>query len=369
MTSAHRDFGKAVTHLIQKKHLTREETCENFTIILNNHTSELHQGAFLSALTAKGESEAEIAGCYDAIYDNDTVKINLGIEDLVDNCGTGMDSFKTFNVSTAASIIAASAGIPMARHGARAITSICGTVDISEAIGVDVECPAELVADSIKKSNLGLFNGMSPEIHPQALGRILSGIAFGSTLNISASLANPARPKIGLRGVYKKEMLVPVLHVMKEIGYTKAITLYGITETGDGIDEASISGRTYCAELMPNGKINKYTITPRDLGLSQYPSAKVASSETIALEAIEFLRPFVDSAPSPRSDMIVLNAAFILQLTGKANSLLEGIETSQYLLSSGKALKTIKKWVAAQNRYPEKGIKTLNDLLQNIRKK
>jgi len=254
----------------------------------------------------------------------------------------------------------------MARHGARAITSLCGTVDIAEAIGVDIECSAAMVADSIKKTNLGLFNGMSSQIHPHALSRILSGISFGSTLNISASLANPARPKIGVRGVYKKEMLLPVMYVMKEIGYQQAIALYGVTETGEGMDEASICGRTYCAELKPTGEINKYTLTPNDVGLSTYPSSEIAAAESIEIEAIEFLRPFVNSNPGAHSDMIVLNAAFILKLCGKADSLPEGIEMSQFHLSSGKALETIKAWVTTQNRNPELGLKTLNSLLNQL---
>ena len=99
----------------------------------------------------------------------------------------------------------------MARHGARSITSLCGTVDMAEMLGVDVECSADLVAESITKAGIGLFNGMSPQSHPRALGRILSQIHFGSTLNIAASLANPAMPKIGVRGVYSREMVLPVI--------------------------------------------------------------------------------------------------------------------------------------------------------------
>ncbi|MCK5350344.1 MAG: anthranilate phosphoribosyltransferase, partial [Desulfobacula sp.] len=218
-----KEFGSIITRLIQKENLTRNEAKQSFASVLSNEVTDMQQGAFLAALTAKGETKEEVAGSWEAIYDLDTTKVDLESDiKTVDNSGTGMDTFKTFNISTAASVIAAAGGIPMARHGARAITSVCGTVDMAEALGVDVECTADLVVKSIKTAGLGLFNGMSPHIHPMALGRILSQIYFGSTLNIAASLANPALPSIGVRGVYSKEIILPVANVMKEIGYKSA---------------------------------------------------------------------------------------------------------------------------------------------------
>ena len=156
--AANKEFGALITRLIQKNNLTRQEAKQAFITLLNNETSQMQQGAFLAALTAKGETAMEVAGSWEAIYDLDTTKVSMTPDlALVENSGTGMDTFKTYNISTAASIIAAAGNIPMAHHGARAITSLCGTVDMAEA-----------------------------------LGRILSQIFFGSTLNIAASLANPA---------------------------------------------------------------------------------------------------------------------------------------------------------------------------------
>ena len=128
-------------------------------------------------------------------------------------------TFKTFNISTGASIVAAAGGVCLARHGARAITSRCGTVDLCEMLGVDVECSADTVQASIEQSGLGLFNCMSPTTHPQALFRILSQMSFGSILNIAASLANPANPAYGVRGVYAWEMIDPVIQTMREMGF------------------------------------------------------------------------------------------------------------------------------------------------------
>jgi anthranilate phosphoribosyltransferase len=160
-----KDIASLITCVIKKDNLTREQSRGAFFTILENRTSDMQQGAFLAALTAKGETEEEVAGAWEAIYDIDTTKVKIDEKvHLVDNSGTGMDAFKTFNISTAASIIAAAGVIPLARHGARAITSMSGTVDMAEALGVDVECSADVVMDSIEKCGLGLFNGMSPNI-------------------------------------------------------------------------------------------------------------------------------------------------------------------------------------------------------------
>ena len=225
-TATNKAMGQIITRLISKENLTLDESYGAFCRIIGNEVSDMQQGAFLAALTAKGETAAEVAGGWRAVYELDTHKVDLG-EGVVDNCGTGMDSFKTFNISTAASLVAAAGGVRVARHGARAITSCCGTVDMAEALGVDVECPVNLVAKSVNTVGIGLFNGMSPEVHPKALGRILSQIHFGSPLNIAASLAHPALPKIAVRGVYAQALLQPVAEVMQAIGYTDALVIYG----------------------------------------------------------------------------------------------------------------------------------------------
>lgn len=197
--ATNRAFGRIIGRVINKEHLSQGEAYDAFAMVLNNAVSDMQQGAFLAALTAKGETAQEVAGGWRAVYDLDTNKVDFSDLTVVDNCGTGMDSFKTFNISTAAAVVAAAGGLKVARHGARAITSSCGTVDMAERLGVDVECPVSLVAESVRKAGIGLFNGMSPEVHPMALGRILSQIAFGSPLNIAASLAHPAMPRIALR--------------------------------------------------------------------------------------------------------------------------------------------------------------------------
>jgi len=329
----------------------------------------MQQGAFLAALTAKGESKEEVAGSWEAIYDLDTIKVDIGCElETVENCGTGMDTFKTFNISTAASIIAAAGGIPMARHGARAITSVCGTVDMAEALGVDVECTADVVVKSIETAGLGLFNGMSPHIHPMALGRILSQIHFGSTLNIAASLANPALPSIGVRGVYSKKMILPVANVMKEIGYKSAIILHGsindsVGDSDKGMDEASVCGITHCARILGNDEIDEFTINPEKLGLAARDCNDLSPEKDIKTESKRFAALLNNKENSARKDAAILNAGLIFLAAEKATTLEEGVEKAARILEAGTAFKTLEKWVTTQNSDPEKGLSRLYSLI------
>jgi len=356
-------FGQVITRLIAKKKLSKEEAYDAFCMVLNNEVSDMQQGAFLAALTAKGETADEVAGGWKAIYELDTEKVTLAEPDgVVDNCGTGMDTFKTFNISTAASIVAAGGGVRVARHGARAISSACGTVDMAECLGVDVECTVEVAANSIEQTGLGLFNGMSPRVHPMALGRILSQIHFGSPLNIAASLANPALPKIGVRGVYAKELLLPVTRVMQSIGYTDAIVVYGsIDGSNKGMDEASVCGTTYCARLEKD-EISEFTFAPEDCGLPRHAASELAADTNIADAAVKMVTLLDGHAPAARTDAVLLNAALIFLVRGTVKTLKEGIEQARGVLDGGKAMETLSKWVAVQNTTPDKGLERLNSL-------
>lgn len=362
-----KDFGQVVTGLIRGESLNAEEAYNAFWQVLNNDISEMQQGAFLAALTAKGETAEEVAGGWKAIYELDTTKVSLqGKGPVVDNCGTGMDTYKTFNISTAASLVAASGGITVARHGARGITSSCGTVDIVEALGVDVECDVAYVGEAIDKVGIGLFNGMSPKVHPMALGRILSQIYFGSPLNIAASLANPALPKMAVRGVYTKNLVMPVAKVMQSIGYTKATVVYGGIDGSDkGMDEASVCGTTYGARLI-DGEICEFTFAPEECGLKTHlPDALAADPDVdqAALKMVELLHGKGDSA---RRDAVLLNSGLLFELTGKASSVEQGVSMARECMKDGQPIGVLTRWVTEQNRDPDQGLSKLNALIQKV---
>ena len=272
-------FGSRIQRLINKEDLDRDTLRKMFTQVLEGEQPELQQGAFLAALAAKGETPEEIAGAWEAIREIDTIKVEPKVDGpILDNCGTGMDPLKTFNISTTASILAAAGGVVLARHGARSITSKCGTVDVAEALGVDVEAGVEVAKKSVEQCGLGLFNGMSPLVHPKGLFRILSQIRFGTTLNIAGSLASPIMPHLGVRGVFSPEMVDRVAEVMREIGYKEAYVFHGLKDDGQpAMDEISNLGPTIFCRLNERGQLEKFILEPEGIGCGKSQSGGTCS--------------------------------------------------------------------------------------------
>jgi len=354
------EFGACVQRLIERKDLTRAESYRLFRELMLDSQPDLQQGAFLAALAAKGETVAEIVGAWQAIDELDTVHVDGLPESVLDNSGTGMDGFKTFNVSSAAALVAAAHGIPVARHGARAITSRCGTVDIMEAMGINVECPPELVARSISTAGIGLFNGMSPRVHPGGLGRILSQIRFGTTFNIAASLANPARPRRALRGIYSRALLEPVSEIMRQIGFQRALVVHGsVDERGAGIDELSVCGSSSVRHL-DGENMQSFDIIPEEVGLPRYPAAEIAAAASLEQEALRFFSVVSGSGRFRAcEDFTALNAGAILWMEGVSPSLAAGVADARHALASGAALDKLRSWCVSQGHDDGSGVERL----------
>ncbi|HMM05503.1 MAG TPA: anthranilate phosphoribosyltransferase [Clostridiales bacterium] len=345
-----KNFGKAIDRLIGKEHLTRAETYDYFSAVMANRETEMNQGAFLAALTAKGATAEEIAAIWQVVYEEDTVKVVPEIDlPLAENSGTGMDKIKTFNISTAASVVAASCGVAMARHGARAITSTCGTVDVAEAIGINVETDCDNIGKSIEACGIGLFNGMSAKVHPSGLGRILSNISFGSVLNIAASLANPVKIEYGVRGVNDPEMLQDVAGIMQGIGYRRGVVLHGFQDDGTpGIDEASTLGKTEYAEIKADGKISFDTFYPEDFGLKRACTRDIMAVGSVEAEAKRLVQVLSGEKESPESDIVLLNAALLLYVTGISDTMQKGYERAAKALYEGDSYQKLAQWVSCQ---------------------
>lgn len=362
-----KQFGEAIQGLINGRHLSRRECYDLFCQVLNNEQPDLQQGAFLAALVAKGETPEEIAGAWQAIDEWDTIHAEIDLkEPLVENSGTGMDQLKTFNVSSAAAVVAAAAGVCMARHGARALTSVCGAVDILETIGIDVECPVPVVAQSIEKAGIGIFNGMSPQVHPRALGRILSQIRFGSTLNIAASLAHPGRPSLGLRGIYRPDMIGKVTQVMQEIGYRRGMVVHGFDQNKEkGMDEISPLGETLIKEFDENGKDWEYSLRPEEVGLTPCRYEDIAPMGNRQEEGSRFLQVLGGINHQACRDFTCLNAGAVLYLTENVPSLKKGVERSREIIEEGRALTKLAHWVQMQQGPANKGRERFEKMLKS----
>ncbi len=346
-----REFGASVDALIRGEHIGRARTRDMFREVLLNQQPDLQQGAFLAALASARPTPEEIAGAWEAIFEIDTIKARPEVDAyLVENCGTGMDRIKTFNVSTLSSVVAAAGGVYMAKHGARAITSKCGIVDMAETLGVDVECDVSVVKRSVEVAGIGLFNGMSARVHPRALYRILSQIRFGTILNVAGSLANPASPEIGVRGVYSKELVLPLANTMREMGYRKGMVAHGLDGSGErGMDELSTLGSSIIAEFHEDGEVTCYEISPSQMGLAVGEEKEILSTLDRDTEALRFIRVLLGKEKGSRRDMVALNTAPILYLNGNAPSLEEGVAQALDLLESGKGFDKLKDWVRAQS--------------------
>ena len=355
-------LGQCIGKLIRGENLSEKSAYDAFSMVLGNEVTEMQQGAFLAALTAKGETSQEVAGGWKAVYELDTEKVDFGDIAVVDNCGTGMDTFKTFNISTAASLVAAAGGVKVARHGARAITSSCGTVDMAELLGVDVECGVDLVKKSVVEAGIGLFNGMSSKVHPMALGRILSQICFGSPLNIAASLAHPGLPRVAVRGVYAPTLVQPVAEVMQAIGYSDALVLYGAINGSDkGMDEASVCGETVGVQLK-DGVIEPFSFMPKDVGVGMYNADLLASETDRNVAALSMYELLGGRGEDAKNDAVILNSSLIFYVQKMVPTIKDGVEKSRQLLLSGKAFETLEQWVAIQNRDAGAGIAKLEAL-------
>ena len=357
-------FGWNIQKIIDGHDLTREESYGMFTEVLLDRQPELHQGAFLAALTAKGETPLEIAGAWQAIVelDTETVTGDLG-SPLVENSGTGMDQLKTFNVSSAAAVVAAAGGARLARHGARALTSACGTVDLLESIGIDVECEVATVEKSIREAGIGIFNGMSAKVHPRSLARILSRIRFGSTLNIAASLASPCRPTHALRGVYAEDVIPKAAAVMKEIGYQRAMVVHGFDhDQQKGMDELSTIGQSVVCEIHPDGSEDAFVLAPEDVGIRRANYGEVATTGDVHQEALRFLNVIAGTDHAACIDLTCLNAGAILYLVGATADIRAGIDASREIIHSGRAMQKLTDWVSVQADGDRTGIRRFTRL-------
>ncbi|MCJ7498857.1 anthranilate phosphoribosyltransferase [bacterium] len=363
-----REFGAIVVKLINGKDLTREEAYECWKQICEEAQSDLQQGGFIAALKAKGETPEEVAGTFDALYEFDTIKVKVNTpEPLIDNCGTGADTLKTLNISTGAAIIAASLGLYVVRHAARAISSNCGAVDVVEAFGVNVESAPELPKKSIENAGICIWNAFLTSVHPKTLGRVLSQIRFGSAINLVGPLLNPTMPEYKVMGVPNREMIDIEVRTLKELGFKKAFVMHGLDDNSDqGMDEVSTLGVTHIAELKEDGSIENYEITPDDFGIKRGSFEEIASTKDVQLDAMNLLKVLAGKDTGPRADIICLNTAPLLYVMGLSKDLKQGVEMARQAIADGKPVNKLRDWVTWQNDSPEDGLPTLEKMIKQL---
>jgi anthranilate phosphoribosyltransferase len=361
-----RNFGAIVTRLIRREDITRDEARECWRQICEQEQPDLQQGAFIAALKAKPETAEEVAGTFEALYEYDTVKVKIDtLEPLIDNCGTGGDLLKTLNISTGAAIIASAWGVHVVRHAARAVSSNCGAIDVIEALGVNVESAPALPKQSIERAGICAWNGFLPAIHPKTLGRVLSQMRFGSTINLVGPLLNPTMPAYKVMGVSHRDTIDIEVRTLRELGFKRAFIMHGLEEgTGKGMDELSTLGPSHVSELFADGNIESYVVVPEDFGLRRARFEDLASSRDVQTDAVALLRVVMGRDEGPRRDIICLNTAPLLYIMGKARDLRAGIDMAREAIAKGSALEKLRAWVSWQNARPDDGLPILEGMIR-----
>lgn len=336
-----------IKHILSKltanRELTRNEVAEFIAAVNNDEVSEVQISGFQVALMMKGPTLGEISAIAGSMLDN-CVKIAPKVgEELMDTCGTG-GGLSTFNISTAAAIVTACAGIPLAKHGSRSIASLSGSADVLEALGVEIKLKVSDVEKMIEE--IGISFLYAPLFHPVMCKVLKPETELGiKTIfyTIIGPLINPALAKRHLMGVYTPELLDMVSLVARDLGYTRALFVHGT----DGLDELSLLGATQIRELR-DGRITKCELTPEQVGLRRCRLEDIATG-TPAANAEMIKAVFSGKDKGHRRDAVLLNAAGALYIGDRATDIKEGVQLAAELVDSGSAEKKLQQLVEASH--------------------
>ena len=297
--------------------------------------------AILVSLKMKGEAISELLGGAEVM--RDLVKpVDSGLEDLVDLCGTGGDGAQTFNISTAAMFVAASAGAKVAKHGGRAVSSSSGSADLLECLGANINLVPEQVVSSLKNTGVGFM--FAPNHHPamKNVAPVRRELGTRTMFNILGPLTNPAKSRRQLIGVYDKKLLLPIANVLKQLGSTHVLVVHGES----GLDEMCFSSRTYYAELK-KGKITEGIIVSDDLGfdVSSFSKIEAAINVSSVGESKKKVIESLTNKDSLEAQYVIMNAAGALYVAGCCDSLRQGVDLAKSSIASGAAIKKLEEFV------------------------
>lgn len=335
---------QAIGDVVTGKDLTEEQMISVMNEIMSGEATEAQVGSFITALRMKGETIDEIVGAVRVMRDKatfvDTGVDTAGGEILMDIVGTGGDGSGTFNVSTTTSFVVAGAGVTVAKHGNRAVSSKCGSADVLEALGVDLSLDSEKVSECIKSVGIGfLFAPMLHGAMKYAIGPRRE-IGIRSIFNILGPMTNPAGANVQLTGVFAKELTAVLAEVLVRLGMKRTLVVWG----EGNMDELTITGTSYVSEGC-EGEVKNYSITPEDVGLTRAAMEDIKGGATAA-EAAEQVREVLSGKAGAKRDMVLLNAGASLLAAGKAADLKEGVALAAKSIDSGAALEKLNQLVA-----------------------
>jgi len=327
-------FLSALHSVIDGNDLTENEMVSAMTDIMEGEVTDSQLAAFLTALHIKGETVAEIVGAA-RVMRAKAEKLNIKATALVDTCGTGSGKADTFNISTASALVAAGAGVNIAKHGNRAVSSQSGSADVLKCLGVNLDASLPTVKRCVEKAGIGfLFAPLMHKAMKHAAG-VRKELGFRTIFNLLGPLTNPANAEAQVLGVFDAKWVQPMAEVLAELGCSHALVVHG----ADGLDEITLTGESQIAELK-NGKIKNYKIDPDELGLEMCFSEDLKGGTPD--ENAAMIEGILKSQTGPKRDVVVLNAAAAIYVAGKAKSIELGVACAIESIDSGKALEKLK---------------------------
>lgn len=337
----------AIQKVVDGQDLSEEEMEAAMDVIMSGQATPAQIGSFITALRLKGETIEEITGAARVMREKatkiavdkslvsiDRDDINLDKETIVDTCGTGGDGTNTFNVSTTTAFVVAGCGLRVAKHGNRSVSSQCGSADVIESLGVKLDVSPKVVEECLNQVGIGFL--FAPALHgamKYAIGP-RKEIGIRSIFNILGPLTNPAGANVQVLGVYDKYLTPILAEVLNRLGSRSAFVVYG----EDGLDEVSITGRTFVSELK-NGKVSNYSIEPEDFGLSRASISEIKGGDAETNRQI--VLDVLQGEPGAPRDIVLLNAAAALVAAGMAGDFHEGIKQAAEAIDSGQAMKKL----------------------------
>ncbi len=324
-----------IQKVIERKNLTQEEASDAMNLIMEGKASPSQIASLLTALSMKGETIDEITGFAVQMREH-AEKIRPSAPYLVDTCGTGGDVSHTFNISTISAIIAAAAEVTIAKHGNRSVSSKCGSADLLESLGLNLELSPQKVEECINEVGFGFIFAQQFHRSMKHAAPVRRELGIRTVFNILGPLTNPAGAQAQLLGVFDEKLTETMAHVLKNLGSSEAMVVHGM----DGLDEISISGKTKISHLK-DGKIRTYFIEPADFSMNE------GNKEELVVHGIEEGKLLAESIlggdeAGTRRNIVLLNAAAAIMLGKKAKDMKEGIRVASEVLSSGKAMKKLK---------------------------
>jgi anthranilate phosphoribosyltransferase len=334
------DLKSIIANVATGATLTREEAAAAFDRMMSGEATPSQLGGLLMALRVRGETVDEITGAVSAVRAK-MLKVKAPA-DAVDVVGTGGDGSGSVNVSTCASFIVAGTGVPVAKHGNRALSSRSGAADVLSSLGVKIDITPEQVGRCIAEAGIGFM--FAPSHHPawKNVGPTRVELATRTIFNLLGPLANPAGVKRQMVGVFSKQWVLPLAQVLKNLGSESVWVVHG----SDGLDEITLTGPTFVAALE-KGEIRSFEVSPEQVGLKRVGGEALkggdAASNAVALKSV------LDGVPSPYRDVALLNAAATLVVAGRAGDLKEGMTLGNRSIDDGAAAERLKRLVAISN--------------------